>query len=62
MKQIKYFEVVECSGSPYEIGQQIGAACRENIQKALDISLGGISFINNVSKASIVTNAMKYFP
>lgn len=61
LKQTKYFEVIECSGSPYEIGQQIGAACRENIQKALEISVGGIAYVNAANKESVIMNAMKYF-
>lgn len=62
MKQAKCFKVIECSGSPYEIGAQTGDACRENILKALDISIGGLSYVSNISKENILANAMKYFP
>lgn len=61
MKQDKYFKVIECSGSPYEIGMQMGDSCKENILKALDITFAGLSYVNNTSKENIITNAMKFF-
>ena len=62
MKKQKQFNVIECFGSPYEIGLQMGVECRDNIVKALQMTIGGLSWVNNVGKPDIIANAMKFFP
>lgn len=60
MKEAKEFKVVECKGTPFEIGCQYGEACRDNIKKSLEINLHGLSLAYKASKEDIVGNAMKY--
>ena len=62
MKQKKRFEVIQCSGSPFEIGIQIGSACRSNIDKALEMTLFGLGMVHGAGKADIVANALKFLP
>lgn len=62
MRLQKQFSVVECSGSPHEIGLQMGDGCRDNIVKALAMTIGGLSLVNNAAKPDIIANAMKYYP
>ena len=62
MKQLKEFQVVECRGTPYEIGQQYGEACRENIKKSLEMNLYGLSAWYKAPKQNVITNAMRFLP
>lgn len=62
MKQHKRFNIIDCKGTPYEIGLQIGKGCSDNITKALQMTIGGLSWVNNAEKSDIITNAMKYLP
>ncbi|ACV63424.1 peptidase C45 acyl-coenzyme A:6- aminopenicillanic acid acyl-transferase [Desulfofarcimen acetoxidans DSM 771] len=60
MKEAKKYNVVECKGTPYEIGLQCGESCKENILKAMDLTFGGLSFMNNTTIDSIISNSMKF--
>ncbi len=60
MKKVNKFKVVECSGSPYEIGFQWGEGCKENILQALQMTIGGLSMGYQASKDDILANAMKF--
>ncbi|RQD78409.1 MAG: hypothetical protein D5R97_00420 [Candidatus Syntrophonatronum acetioxidans] len=60
MKERKRFEVIECEGTLYEIGVQWGKGCKENISKALEMALGGLSQVFDTTKEDIIFNAMKY--
>lgn len=62
MKQAKQFKVVECSGTAYEIGRQIGAACRENMVAALNIVLGGMKMMAGASEDAVIENVVKFLP
>ena len=50
MRQQKQFDVIECSGTPREIGHQIGIKCRDNIAKALQMTILGLALVNNAEK------------
>lgn len=62
LKQVKQFEVIECRGTPYEIGQQYGEACRDNIKQSLEMNLYGLSAGYNASKQNVIDNAMRFLP
>lgn len=62
MKKRKRFEIIECSGTPYEIGKQYGQAARENVLKSIDQNVEKIKSIVKTSKEEILTNAKKYLP
>lgn len=62
MRQQKQFDVIECSGTPREIGHQIGVKCRDNIAKALQMTILGLALVNNAEKPDIITNALKFYP
>jgi len=62
MKQRRRFKVIECCGSNYEIGCQIGQASRENINRALAMTIGGLGLVYQAEKADIIANAMKFLP
>ncbi|UNC91329.1 C45 family autoproteolytic acyltransferase/hydolase [Candidatus Contubernalis alkaliaceticus] len=62
MKQEKSFKVIECSGTPYEIGQQYGEACRDNIKKSLEMNLYGLSAFYNASRQDVTANTSKFLP
>lgn len=62
MKQNRRFKVIECSGSHFEIGFQIGKECRENITHALAMTIGGLGMVHQANQADITANAMKFLP
>ncbi|NPV93201.1 MAG: hypothetical protein HPY50_20765 [Firmicutes bacterium] len=62
MKQKKEFKIIECQGTPYEIGRQWGERCRENMRQALAMTFGGIAFMHQASPEAIIANAVKYLP
>ena len=39
MKSKRVLRVIECKGTPYEIGQQYGEGCRDSILKSMEINL-----------------------
>lgn len=62
MKIAKEFKVVECGGTPYEIGQQWGEGCKESIKQSLEDGFNGIAFMYKASKEEVILKAMKYLP
>ncbi|MTI84316.1 MAG: hypothetical protein FH756_10505 [Firmicutes bacterium] len=62
MKEAKEFKVIECKGSPYEIGRQHGAACRENILKSLEMNFGALIHGQKATKEDVINNALKFLP
>lgn len=60
MKEDKKFKVIECRGTPYEIGRQYGEACKENILKSLEMNLGSLMYFSNAGKEEIIANSNKY--
>lgn len=61
MKQAKAFKVIECRGTPYEIGRQYGEGCKENILKSLEYNLNSIAWLP-VGKEEIINTALKFLP
>ena len=62
MKKRKRFEIIECSGTPYEIGKQYGQAARENILISIDDVVTKIKSVVKASKEEILANTGKYLP
>ncbi len=62
MKNVKGFKLIECSGTPYEIGRQWGEGCKESISKISENICNGTTFFNKTSKEEVVSNAMKFLP
>ncbi|MDD3365546.1 MAG: C45 family autoproteolytic acyltransferase/hydrolase [Syntrophomonas sp.] len=62
MKSINEYKVVECSGTPYKIGQQWGEGCKESILHGLENLFNGMAFMYKVSKEKVISKAMKFLP
>jgi isopenicillin-N N-acyltransferase-like protein len=62
MKASRKLRIYECSGTPYEIGKQYGAACRDNIVKSINELIASIGMTRKVSKEEILANTRKYLP
>jgi len=61
-REKKEFKIIECSGTPYEIGKQYGATCKESIHKSIAMHLGAFKYVYNASKGQIIANAKKFIP
>lgn len=62
MREKKLFNIIECSGTPYEVGKQYGTQCRDNIVKSVDMLVKILNFMQKASKKEILANARKYLP
>ena len=62
VREAKKFNVIECSGTPYEIGKQYGTACKENIRKSIAMHDGAWKHVYKASKEQIIANAKKFLP
>ncbi|RYD05541.1 hypothetical protein N752_09350 [Desulforamulus aquiferis] len=62
MKHIKKFSIIECKGTSYQIGQQWGEACRENIRYSFDFNIGTIANGYKTPRANVIAVANKYLP
>ncbi|UCD45767.1 MAG: hypothetical protein JSV27_04585 [Candidatus Bathyarchaeota archaeon] len=62
MKQAKRLEIINCSGTDYEIGRQYGEAARENIVKSIDALMGRVNSFHKAGKEEILANTRKYLP
>lgn len=62
MKESQVLKIVECSGTPYEIGRQYGEACRANLQKTLEMSMGRLICFAKVTKEEILAQVNKFLP
>lgn len=62
MKNAKQLKVIECRGTPYEIGQQWGEACRDSILQGLENSLMGMTLLYNASREEVTSKAMRFLP
>lgn len=60
MKADKQFKVIECSGTPYEIGCQWGEASKENILGSLGQCFKLINHLHQAPREKVIENAMKY--
>ena len=62
MKNAKEFKLIECSGTPYEIGWQWGEGCEESILKISENICNGSALFYQASKEDVVSNARKFLP
>lgn len=62
MKNKKRLEILECSGTSYEIGYQYGQAAGNNIRKSVDALVSRINYFHKADKAGILAVTQKYFP
>ncbi len=62
MKNAKEFKLIECGGTPYEIGQQWGEGCKESILKVSENIYNSMTSYYQASKEEVISNAMKFFP
>lgn len=62
MKTVKEFKLVECRGTPYEIGLQWGEGCKESIFKISENIRNGMMVFYKASKDDVIARAMKLFP
>lgn len=62
MKKVQRLEVIECSGSSYEIGKQYGEAAKGNILKSIDTLMARIASGDNATKDKVFFNTRKYLP
>jgi isopenicillin-N N-acyltransferase-like protein len=60
VKKRKRLEVIECSGTAYEIGYQFGQATKKNIVKSVDALVARVNCFEKASKEEILGNAGKY--
>ncbi|AJG99433.1 hypothetical protein LF65_02863 [Clostridium beijerinckii] len=61
MKNGKEFKIIECQGTPYEIGQQWGEGCKKNILKVSENIFNSMMLYYRASKEEVISNAMKFF-
>lgn len=62
MKQAQELKMVECGGSPYEIGRQWGEGCKESILRIAENISQSMADFYQASKEEAVANAMKFLP
>lgn len=62
MKITKQFKLIECSGTPYEIGLQWGDGCRESILKISENISNSMAQYYQATKEEVIFNAMKLYP
>lgn len=62
MKKRKRFEIIECTGSPYDIGKQYGATCRSSFITSINSMFEEYVASYKTSKEEIITTLKKYVP
>ena len=62
MKMVERLEVIECSGTPYEIGRQYGEAARGNIIRSIDTLVARVAEGDKATKEELLLNTRKYLP
>jgi len=62
MKSVREFNLIECKGTPYEIGRQWGEGCKENILKSLENTFNVMSLLYQAAKRDVIAKAMKFYP
>lgn len=62
MKKKKRFEIIDCRGSPYDIGKEYGTACRNNIIISVNTLFEEYITSNNTSREELITTLNKYVP
>lgn len=62
MKKAKELKMVECGGSPYEIGRQWGEGCRESILQISENISSSMAMFYQAGKDDVIARAMKFLP
>lgn len=62
MKSAREFKLIECSGTPYEIGRQWGEGCKESLLKASENAFNGMSLMYQATREEVMARAMKFVP
>ncbi len=62
MKDDWEFRLVQCSGTPYEIGLQWGAACKDSIASSSKTSLDRMASFLRVSREQVFAMGMEHLP
>ncbi len=62
MKSTKEFKLIECSGTPYEIGLQWGEGCKESIFKVSENIFKVMSLMYQVPRDEVIARALKLLP
>ncbi|MBD7911201.1 MULTISPECIES: C45 family peptidase [Clostridium] len=62
MKNLKEFKLIECQGTPYEIGRQWGEGCKDSILKISENIYNSMTLFHKASKEDVIIRAMKFFP
>ncbi len=65
MKKRKRLEVVECEGTPFEIGRRYGSACKESLISSIEALFDGVGMLLPTGKPSrqeVVKVVLKYLP
>lgn len=58
----KSFNIIECAGTPYDIGRQWGEACREHLHECFEVNIGAITAGYGVTPADAAVTALKLVP
>lgn len=62
MENTKELKLIECRGTPYEIGRQWGEGCKKSILKVSENIYNSIGSYFQSSKEEVTSLAMKFFP
>ncbi|MEN6460333.1 MAG: C45 family peptidase [Syntrophomonas sp.] len=62
MKNAKEFKLIECSGTPYEIGRQWGEGCKESLFKVSENAFNGMNQMYQAPREEVIARAMKFLP
>ncbi|HWP96123.1 MAG TPA: C45 family peptidase [Syntrophomonadaceae bacterium] len=62
MKSAREFKLVECGGTPYEIGIQWGRACKENILNTTSNIIDTMVSFSNLSREQVISMGTEHLP
>ncbi|MCE5346526.1 MAG: C45 family autoproteolytic acyltransferase/hydrolase, partial [Bacteroidales bacterium] len=62
MKNAKEFKLIECSGTPYEIGRQWGEGCKESLFRVSENAFNGMNLMYQAPREEVIARAMKFLP
>lgn len=62
MSQKRVMKVIECQGTPYEIGLQYGEGCRDSLLRSIEVNFGILTAGYKVSQEQLLATAKKYLP
>ncbi len=62
VKTVKQFNLVKCQGTAYEIGQQWGEGCRENILQSIENTFNIMAFVYQSAREDVIAKAMQFYP